>query len=81
MEILQSLLVNENPELQHRGCFIICNMINSSKEIAEKLLEGQLLEILMAVSILTEPERQQAKKLCEEGLKKAEEYGIIKPNK
>ncbi|CAG2213903.1 UNC45 [Mytilus edulis] len=81
MEMLQSLLVNENVEIQHRGCYIMSNLINSSKEIAEKLLEGQMLEILMAISILKEPERQRGKELCEQCLKKAIEYGIIKPNK
>ncbi|VDI19981.1 Hypothetical predicted protein, partial [Mytilus galloprovincialis] len=81
MEMLQSLLVNENVEIQHRGCYIMLNLINSSKEIAEKLLEGQMLEILMAISILKEPERQRGKELCEQCLKRAIEYGIIKPNK
>jgi hypothetical protein len=40
-----------------------------------------MLEILMAVSVLNEPERQRAKKLCDEALKKAEKYGIVKKTK
>lgn len=79
LEILQSMIVNENPEIQHRGCYIMVNLIELGKESAEKLLEGQMLEILMAVSILNDPARERAKKLCDQALKKAEEFGIIKP--
>jgi hypothetical protein len=57
------------------------NLIDLGKESSEKLLEGQMLEILMAVSVLNEPERQRAKKLCDEALKKAEKYGIVKKAK
>jgi hypothetical protein len=57
------------------------NLIDLGKESSEKLLEGQMLEILMAVSVLNEPERQRAKKLCDEALKKAEKYGIVKKTK
>lgn len=81
IEILQSMIVNEIPEIQHRGCYIMINLLDLGKESSEKLLEGQMLEILMAVTILNDPERQRAKKLCDEALKKAEKYGIIKQAK
>jgi predicted RNA-binding protein YlxR (DUF448 family) len=44
------MIVNEIPEIQHRGCYIMINLIDLGKESSEKLLEGQMLEILMAVS-------------------------------
>lgn len=75
------MIVNEIPEIQHRGCYIMINLLDLGKESSEKLLEGQMLEILMAVTILNDPERQRAKKLCDEALKKAEKYGIIKQAK
>lgn len=80
-ELLLSVAVNENLEIQHRGCFIIKNLVHSSKEIAETVLAGQILDVMMAVSILEAPDRQKARECCKEVLQLAEEYNIIKKNK
>ncbi|XP_062520581.1 protein unc-45 homolog B-like [Corticium candelabrum] len=50
LEVLQQLLCSDKNELQYRGVYIVYNMINNSKEIAEKLIENNGLEILMALS-------------------------------
>ncbi|KAH3710054.1 hypothetical protein DPMN_069520 [Dreissena polymorpha] len=79
-EILMSVVVNESPDIQHRGCYIVKNILQASKDIAEKIFAGQFMEVLMAVSLLKEPERASAKECCLEALKIAEEYNIIQKN-
>ncbi|XP_055959152.1 protein unc-45 homolog B isoform X2 [Patella vulgata] len=78
-EILQTLVANEMAELQHRGCYIVYNMMCANKEIAEKIVESPLFEILMAVTKIDLPDRKKAKECCEEALNKAVEYGLVKP--
>ncbi|XP_033727362.1 LOW QUALITY PROTEIN: protein unc-45 homolog A-like [Pecten maximus] len=77
-EILQSLLVEESVEVQHRGCYIVMNLMCADKDIAAKLVEGQLLEILMALSILDDPTRAESRKCVVTALEKAVEYELIK---
>ncbi|WAR16167.1 UN45B-like protein [Mya arenaria] len=79
-EILLALLVNELPDIQHRGCYIVRNMVHVSKEIAEKVFAGQVMEVMMALSILTEPAQQKVRELSKDALHVAEEHGIIKKN-
>ncbi|KAL5014688.1 hypothetical protein ScPMuIL_008958 [Solemya velum] len=78
-DVLMGLLVNEDKDIQHRGCSLVQTMVSASKDIAEKIVEGQILEILMAVSILEAPERQNARNCCKATLEQAMEYGLIKP--
>ena len=58
---------------------MISNMIASSKEVAQKVIEGRLLEILMALSILEDPERQAAQQCATEALGYAVKWELIKP--
>ncbi|KFV03481.1 Protein unc-45 B, partial [Pterocles gutturalis] len=46
LEILQRLCLHENLEVQHRGLVIAFNLISADKELAKKLVETELLEIL-----------------------------------
>ena len=78
LEILKELVTNENQELQYRGIYIIANLIEASQDIAAKLLEGELLDILMAYLQGDFP--PNVKNQAERGLKKAVEYGLIMPN-
>ncbi|KAK3087864.1 hypothetical protein FSP39_011661 [Pinctada imbricata] len=80
-EILLSLVVSENTDIQFRGCFIVRNLIALDKEVAETLMQGQMMEVLMAISLLTEPEKQPAKDCAKEALEFAVEHGLIKPQK
>ena len=77
-EILLSLVVSETPDIQHRGCHLVRNMIMSHKEVAEKVLEGQMLEVMMALSIIEDPVKENAQECAKNVLEQAEEYGIIK---
>ncbi|ESP02238.1 hypothetical protein LOTGIDRAFT_224978 [Lottia gigantea] len=79
LEVLQTLVANEDLDIQHRGCYIAYNMVNSSQKIAEKIFESQLFEIMMAVTKLEQQERARSKELCEDALQKAVEYGMVKP--
>ncbi|GIX73165.1 protein unc-45 homolog B [Caerostris extrusa] len=68
-------------EICHRGVAIVFNLIHASHSCAEKIIETNLLEILMA---LTRPEvddvPQKVKDLAQEALKKGEEWRLIKTN-
>lgn len=52
LDIMKFLVSSENLELRHRGIYITANLIESSKEIAVKLIEDELFECLMAVKML-----------------------------
>ena len=73
------MAVNESLEMQHRGIYTVMNMIAADKEIAAKIVEGQLLEVLMAVSRFEEPEKSLIKECAEAALQKLTEYELIKP--
>lgn len=77
-DILLSLAVHEVPDIQHRGIFIIRNMITVDKEIAERFVSSNMLEVLMALSKLDDPERKVASSLADEALKKAAEWNLVK---
>ncbi|XP_053573687.1 protein unc-45 homolog A [Bombina bombina] len=80
LEILQALLLSENTELQHRGAVVVLNMMGE-KEVAEKMMESEMLEIL---SVLAKDEGEEKKRpvatAARECLAKAVEHGLIKPN-
>ena len=76
-----SLITHEIPDLQHRGVHVVMNMVASEKEVAEKIVESRMLEILMALSILQDPERKQTKDAALQTLEYGVEHGLIKPNK
>lgn len=78
MEILKELAVNENEETQHRGLYILANLVEASKEIAQKIIESEIFEVLVA---LTQGESApRVKASATRALKKAVEYGLIQPN-
>ncbi|XP_043934207.1 protein unc-45 homolog A isoform X2 [Protopterus annectens] len=80
LEILQALVLSPSADLQHRGLVIVLNMITADRDVAAKLMESEMLEIL-SVMVKEEGERKQAvfsaAKAC---LAKAVEYELIKPN-
>uniref|UniRef100_G3SZF1 Protein unc-45 homolog A n=1 Tax=Loxodonta africana TaxID=9785 RepID=G3SZF1_LOXAF len=77
LEILQALLLSPNLELQHRGVVVVLNMVEASKETASTLMESEVLEIL---SVLAKGEEGPVTRVAAACLKKAVEYGLIKPN-
>lgn len=78
LECLQFLLSHPNTNLQYRGISIVRNMISSSKETAQKLMETNVLEILMALSKLEEENKKKIKELADETLQNIEKLGLIR---
>uniref|UniRef100_G1RNQ9 Unc-45 myosin chaperone A n=1 Tax=Nomascus leucogenys TaxID=61853 RepID=G1RNQ9_NOMLE len=77
LEILQSLLLSSNQELQHRGAVVALNMVEASREIASTLMESEMMEIL---SVLAKGDHSPVTRAAAACLDKAVEYGLIQPN-
>lgn len=78
LDAIHFLLANVNTDLQYRGVCVIRNMMESSKEVAEKLIQTDVMEILMALTKLDQTEKEQIRTVADDGLKSAEQWGIIK---
>ena len=68
----------ETPDIQHRGVYTVMNMISADKELAARLIESDMLEVLMALSRLEGAEFAATQTCANEALAKAVEWGIIK---
>ncbi|XP_035760826.1 protein unc-45 homolog B [Neolamprologus brichardi] len=81
LEILQRLCLHSNVQVQHRGLVIVYNMLNSdNSDLAKKLIESELLEILSVVGRAEDnPKRQEAIDAARTCLVKAMDLGLIKP--
>lgn len=81
LEILQRLCLHPNPYIAHRGIVIVFNMLNSDDtELAKKLIESELLEILSVIGKADDnPKRQDAINAARTCLVKAMDLGLIKP--
>ena len=77
-EILLMLCSSKDPELRHRGLVIVRNLIFCGKQIAEKVVETAIFEVLMA---LVRPEvddvAPNVKAIAQEALDKASEWKLI----
>lgn len=80
LESLRFLLANPNCDLQHRGVVIVLNMIKSTKDVAVKLIETDIMEILMALSKNDNMENTKIKELASTALDAAAEWKLIKKN-
>lgn len=76
-ETMRSLLGNPNVDLQYRGVYIANNLMQSCKEVAEKLIATDVMEILMALSLL-EAADEKVKKHALLALSTAEKWKLIK---
>ncbi|XP_064482252.1 protein unc-45 homolog B-like [Ornithodoros turicata] len=75
---LGGLAASKDEALQHRGICILFNLVHSSKEIAEKLVDTKLLEVLMAVTqVEGTATNENVRSLAEQTLKKVEEWKLI----
>lgn len=81
LEILQRLCLHNNPRVQHRGLVIVYNMLNSDdSELAKKLIESEMLEILSVIAKAEDNSKQQeAVDVARTCLVKAMDLGLIKP--
>ncbi|XP_075886173.1 protein unc-45 homolog B-like [Nelusetta ayraudi] len=81
LEIMQRLCLHDNPSVQHRRLVIINNMLNSDdSELAKKLIESEMLEILSVIGKAEDnPKRQEVIDVARTCLVKAMDLGLIKP--
>lgn len=78
LEILKFLLTSKNLELRHRGLFIVANLLESEKEIAAKLIEDELFEVLLALkATVTQENLSNELNRC---FNAAEKWKIIQEN-
>ncbi|MBZ3876602.1 Protein unc-45-like protein B [Sciurus carolinensis] len=80
LEILQRLCLHDQLSVQHRGLVIAYNLLAADAELAKKLVESELLEILTVVG-KQEPDEKKAAvvQTARECLIKCMDYGFIKP--
>ncbi|XP_045045981.2 protein unc-45 homolog B [Desmodus rotundus] len=80
LEILQRLCLHDQLCIQHRGLVIAYNLLAANAELAKKLVESELLEILTVVG-KQEPDEKKAAVIqtARECLIKCMDYGFIKP--
>ncbi|XP_065053544.1 protein unc-45 homolog B-like [Rhopilema esculentum] len=81
IDILKQILVFQDLEIQHRAVYIVANMLESSKDVAEKLIEGEVFEILLALMQVEGEGTKSVKEHAKRGLKAAQHWGLIKENK
>uniref|UniRef100_A0A674EWJ2 Protein unc-45 homolog B n=1 Tax=Salmo trutta TaxID=8032 RepID=A0A674EWJ2_SALTR len=81
LEILQRLILHDQPQIQHRGLVIVYNILNSDdNELAKKLIESEILEILTVIGkAMDNPKRQLVIDVARTCLVKAMDLGLIKP--
>jgi hypothetical protein len=77
LRVLHVLIANPSPAVQHRGLVVILNMINQSESCAAKIIESDVLELLMGVTQLNDEARAKAIEVAHECLKAAEEKKLI----
>lgn len=79
-EILRFLLANPNVDVQHRGVVTILNMMRSTKDVAARLIDTDIMEILMALSKNENTQNDTVKQLAANALEAAAEWELIKKN-
>ena len=77
MEVLQGVCVSDNKEIQFRGVHIVANIIESNRENAERIVDTNLLEVLMALAKDESSENKKIANRAEEALNQAREWGFI----
>lgn len=78
LEIFRQILAHPDSDVQLRAIAIVQNIVMSKKDNAEELMSSQVMEILMALSIIHEDGKDKVREAAEKCLKKAEELKVIK---
>lgn len=72
--------MHDNLKVQHRGLVIAFNLISADKELAKRLVESELLEILTYVGKQEDdPKKQHIINVARDCLTRCMDYGLIKP--
>uniref|UniRef100_A0AAY4BLY3 UNC-45/Cro1/She4 central domain-containing protein n=1 Tax=Denticeps clupeoides TaxID=299321 RepID=A0AAY4BLY3_9TELE len=78
LEILQALLLSDSQDLRHRGVVIALNIMQAERDLTEKLMESEALEILSVMAKEDTDARGPIAKIAQQCLEVAVRYGIIK---
>lgn len=78
LETLRCLLANPVKEIQYRGAYTVYNIISGDNDIAIRIFETDVMEILMALTRLEEPDQARTKELAQKSLDAAESMGLIR---
>lgn len=81
LDVFRTLVANPSPDVQYRGTVIIHNIIKSSKTLAEKIFDTDVLRMLYGVTQLNDEKRAKAIEMAQKCLKIAEEYRLIEEDK
>lgn len=77
LEKVQNLLANPNKDVQLRGVCVVKNLFECSKECAEKLIETNVMEILMALTTVEDLKGSKICQVAQDALEIAESYKLI----
>lgn len=77
LESIHFLLANPDPDVQHRGVVIVSNMIQSTKQVAAKLIETDVMEILMALTKSETVKNPRVKQVAATALEAAAKWELI----
>lgn len=77
LEIFHTLIANPSPAVQHRGLVVVLNVIRASTELAEKLLNTDVIDLLNGLSQLPDESRAKAREIAVECLKEAEKLKLV----
>lgn len=77
LELFRILVANPSPDVQHRGCVTILNCIKADKEIAEQIMDSDLMQMLNGLTQFNDETRAKAIETAREILKVCEEMKII----
>lgn len=80
LDILHTLIANPSAGVQHRGIVIIYNIINSSDELAERIFDTDIMQLMMGLSQLPDDSRAKAREVALQCLKLAEKRKLIVKN-
>lgn len=77
-ESLKALLAHPNSAMQHRALVIAHSLIGTDKDIAEKIFATDIMEVLMALSIMEDENKKEIREMANKCLKLAESLKLIK---
>lgn len=77
LDVIKYLLANPNQDLQLRGIVIVYNLITCSKDTATRIIQTDLMELLMALTKSELVENEKVKKLAADALEAAAKWKIV----
>ncbi|XP_014674279.1 PREDICTED: protein unc-45 homolog B-like [Priapulus caudatus] len=80
LTILSSMSMQVHTELQYRGLLILANIIEQDRDLANEVTEGQMLDVLMALTQQDDFMRAKAKEQAVRALAAAQKWELIQKN-